>query len=157
MPDDDLRAAPDTGLDLTGGQVSRPDYPAAARFTSWLRSLDLDELVAYRVEVEAFAGDPTRFGEFAAAALPAVNAVELESRAREELRAEFEPALARDGVEFAEWWANLRAVSRASRQLGDSSDTLEIFQAAWDVSRAAQADIPTYKPANEVDDEQQHD
>ncbi len=55
-------------------------------FICWVQDQDCDELAGYHDELEAFAGDDTAFGGFAAVALPLVEAELRAAKAHELLR-----------------------------------------------------------------------
>jgi hypothetical protein len=100
------------------------------QFVDWLHGLDIDELDFYVTELEAFAGDESRFGAFAAAALPVAQTLQALAPYRDVFREGWDPTFG----DFDQFWSALRAVTRATHQLGMDLDPVSVFEAATEVA-----------------------
>lgn len=104
-------------------------------FICWVQDQDCDELAGYHDELEAFAGDDTAFGGFAAVALPLVEAELRAAKARELLR----PALDATGVDLDVFWLALRSFNRLQRQLHGEADPMTTLARAMETALGLEA------------------
>jgi hypothetical protein len=101
-----------------------------------VRLMDHNELLNLRAAVLEHDGTGGQMGVFVAAVVAAIDKRFASDRVREQFRPTFEEIVPAD-VDIDGWFDNFVAMGRAARVLGSDINVAELFDAAVEVTRAA--------------------